>query len=409
MIKIKSINLICFCFFFSACTTPTTWQNAFLPKYQNGQISSAICELEKIKKEEITSNNFLTSKDSVWFYLNLATMQFAKGDIKKAQINYKLALDALQYYGQPSSLDDAKEFLISDNQSAYSGPIWEQTLSRLYFALTLIKMNDFGNARAILRNAEEFSKENQDANALCKYLFALFLEKEGDDSNAKILYDQASLLVGKNIERGKKDLASVVIICHNGNAPFKFSKHVPASTTSLLLLEQFLANYRRPVAVSCLPGINVPALAKNIHSFALKTEVSIDGTSKALTPFFSIDKALSKTLHEELPILEARSLARYLTRRSVVFAAQERNSQLGALVDLGCLVANAMTEADTRSWCTLPSQIELACFHVEEGQHHFDLKVGMKQFKTQQIDVKKGQLYVINIFNIHPFVTQVIL
>lgn len=409
MIKIKNASLIFFSFLISACSSPAKWQDAFLSNYQNGRITTAICELEKIKKEEIPYNNFLNSKDSVWFYLNLATMQFAKGDVRSASLNYKYALEALNYFNQASSLDNAKELLIDDNQGAYSGPIWEQTLTRLYFALTLFKMKDYGNARAILKNAEEYSNEYNYSNPLCKYLFALFLEKEGDESNAEILYRQAESCLGKPLERSSKDLATVLIICHNGNAPFKFSKHVPASTTSLLMLENFLAQYKKPIALSCLPGINVPALAKNINSFAIKTEASIDGFSKSLIPFFSIDLALSKTLHDELPLIEARSLARYLIRRSCIYAAQRQNADFGAILDLGCLVLNAMTEADTRSWCTLPSQIDLARFDLDEGKHTFDLKIGSKQLSTKEIDVKRGQMYVINIFNIHPFVTQVIL
>ena len=409
MIKIIPIKLLIILLLLTSCSSPATWQNNFLPPYQKGQLSRAIFELEKIKQEELPSDDFRRSKDSVWFYLNLATMQFAKGDMKQARHHYKLALEALHYFNPNDTQDYIKEFLLEDQLSAYRGPLFEQTLARLYFALTLFKINDYSNARAMLRNAEEFSESQNAPNPLCKYLFALLLEKEGDESNAKILYDQAESLLGRQVERGNKDLATVLVICHNGNAPYKFSGYAPASASSLLLLENFLVNFKKPIALSCLPGLNVPFLAKNHSSFALKTKAYLDGRVKTLTPFFSVDYALSKTLKEERPYIEARSLARYLIRRSLLYAVQEKNEDVAALVDVGFLIANAFTEADTRSWSTLPSQIDVARFDIHEGKHILNFQIGSKSLSSKELEVKNGRIYVINIFNIHPHIPPTIL
>lgn len=399
------VSSICFV----GCQTPTKWQREFLPKYHNGQVGAAICDLEKVKCEEIPQNNTLHSRNSVWILLNLATMQFASGAVKKASSNFKLALDALNYYSQPSSSDLTAQLAFEDTFSAYSGPTYEQTLARLYFALTLLEMGDVNNAEAILRQAEEFSSAKGEQNALCKYLFATLLEKRGDLSNANILYNQTSALLGSDVERGKDpNDATVIIVCHNGNAPFKYSSVAPASVASTMALEMFLSDYRRPIALSALPGIAVPALMKSLSSYPTKTKVLFANESKTLQPFFSVDHAAICTLEEEMPTIVARGIARYLMRRSTIYIANEQDQDLGALIDLGCLIANAATDADTRSWCTLPSEFDIAKFELPPGKQPFSLQVGNATKFCKELFLESGKIYVINIFNLHPNMTRVI-
>ncbi len=91
---------------------------------------------------------------------------------------------------------------------AYAGEDFEQVLARVYFALALIQAGDYGNAYAILRQAEELQQGLRERYDRCcatsdfhlpdltfaKYLFALLLEKQGDKSNACLLYQQSGAL-----------------------------------------------------------------------------------------------------------------------------------------------------------------------------------------------------------------------
>jgi hypothetical protein len=111
--------LTLYLFLLAGCSSTNKWQKEFLPQYQSGNIQSAVSHLEHIKLKEVPKNNFTLCKNSVWIYLNLATMQFAKGNIKEAIKNYDIALDSMDYYRQRCTIEQYGQFLIDDNQSAY--------------------------------------------------------------------------------------------------------------------------------------------------------------------------------------------------------------------------------------------------------------------------------------------------
>ncbi|MBA3816251.1 MAG: hypothetical protein H0X29_06975 [Parachlamydiaceae bacterium] len=417
---------------FSSCSSTLMQHEASTAAYKQGHLSQAETILTRTIAKEMPSGNFQQSKEAVCLLLNRATIHFASGNIDEAIADYNLAIEALDYYAQDSTLDSAGQVLLEDGSAAYNGSDLEHLLARIYFALALIEKGDINNAYALLRQAEEIQQTKTqrhakvsylsaiacDGNALGKFLFATLLDQQGDVSNAAILFRQAEALAGcmpteinlPPLDPKKK--ATVILICHNGIVPFKISGTSPASLASTLALEAILCTQRIDPAWSSITGIPTPLLCQQPQSEPLPTYATINKTRIPLKPWFNIAQATSAELEQNMPVIVARGVARYLIRRTAVAQAQKHDPHLGALVDLGMLIANANTQADTRSWSTLPSSIDLARCILPAGEHCLTITVarqGLPNFEQHiPLQLKAGDLCFINIFNINPRTTKIL-
>lgn len=400
--------------------------------YQKGELQIADNILSQAISDEMPSGNFKKSENAVCLLLNRAMTRFVNLDIKGAIADYELSIQALDYYAQDSTLETAGQILIEDGCSAYRGADFEHVLARIYFALALLHKGDYSNAYAVLRQAEEFQQRKRERyssipymadvqlcdNSFGKYLFAMLLENRGDKSNAAILYQQAQVLSGSspkciNLQSEQAtSSATVLLVCHNGNVPFKISATSSASVASAIALEILLSSQRVDPAFSSLPGIPVPVLCQKVQSEPTKTYALINDTSIPIPPYFDVAWAAHTELEQKKPLIVARGVARFLIRRSAVACFQRQDPTLGALMDLGMLVANASTKADTRSWSTLPSSVDLARCSLSPGQHCIRICAqGQGPLQAEHsipIKLRANDLCVINIFNIHPGITTIL-
>lgn len=417
--------------FTSSCSTSLLSQRGeYLKAYHVGQLEEAEETLDDIIREELPRERYTDSKEASWLLLDRATTRFAMGKAEEAIQDYAQALESLDYYGKDLAAEKLTQILLQDETSAYQAADFEQELARLYFALALLHQGDEGNAYALLRQAEEYQTDKRLAysrvpfmkhyrladNGLSKYLFALLLQRRGDLSNAAILFQQASDLIP--CLKGQPELplssaqAQVLIICHNGNAPYKISTTSPASAASALALEMLLAAQNIPPAWSSLTGIPVPALRQWPFSAPLPTYARFDGSQTPLLPFYSVQQAAADELEQKLPVIAARGVARLLTRRYAVGYLEKQDPALGAIADLTMFVINRQTRADTRSWTTLPAFLDAARFATEAGCHELQIQVyhHPKHPATYcyQLNLKPRDLCIIHIFNLHPGITQVL-
>lgn len=426
-------SLFCLC----SCSTPVSERGAYIFAYQSGGIPQAEAKLTQTISKEMPQKNYTKSKDAVWLLLDRATTRFAMGNIDGAISDYKLAIEAIDYYDQLSAAESVGKVLLDDEVGAYAGEDFEQVLARVYFALALLNKGDLGNAFALLRQSEEVQQKKREFygssqvtenyqlidNSLAKYLFALLLENRGERSNSEILYQQTESLLSAEgyplsqykteFELAKSNQATVLVLCHNGNVPIKISGTSNASVASAVALEMLLAANRIDPAWSSLTGIPVPLLMQNWGADPSPTFATMDGIKKALLPWYDVANVANQQLDQKMPLIVARGVARFLLRRGTVAVAHEQDPTLGVLCDIGMLFANAATKADTRSWTTLPYAIDLARYQVDAGEHALSIRVaspGCKPFVADyRLNLSPHDLCVINVFNIHPGVTTVVI
>jgi hypothetical protein len=421
--------LLCLC---TSCSTAILGQRGpYLRDYHTGALCQAEEKVEALACETKVAKNFKCSKEASWVLLDRATLRFAMGKTEEAIHDYSCALEALDYYDQTLPNEQCAQVLLQDETAAYQADDFEQVLARVYFALALLHQGDENNAYALLRQAEEYQQEKRQFyakvpftrhyrltdNSLSKYLFALLLERRGDFSNAAILYKQTSELLpcANNVPfqpTESSQQATLLVICHNGNAPYKISATSPASVASACALEIILATQRIDPAWSTLMGIPVPALRAWPGSSPLPTFAQVDCVQSPLRPFYSVNQVAAEQLQQKIPVIVARGVARLLLRRSTVEYANRQDPCLGMLVDLTMLVVNDQTRADTRSWTTLPAEIDVTRFDVEPGTHRLTLQVNeepTQDIRTYNLSLKARDLCVVHIFNIHPGVREVLI
>jgi hypothetical protein len=96
-------------------------------------------------------------------------------------------------------------------------------------------------------------------------------------------------------------------------------------------------------------------------------------------------------------------------RRAAVGCLQKKDPLLGTFADVGMFIANSITQADTRSWGTLPSRIDIARFDAAPGQHSFKLHMPGGHAYESSLNLKAGSLCVIHLFQIRPGMTFVLI
>lgn len=396
-------------------------RGSYLRPYHKGQLDIADSRISSIIKKEMPKGNYSRSKDASWLLLDRATIRFAMGDIEGSINDYAKAIESLDYYGQDIPTEQVKQVLLQDEMGAYQASDHEQVLARVYFALALLMQGDRSNGYALLRSAEEFQQEQRSLyrklpytrhfklpdNPLASYLFANLLEKRGDISNANIIYSQLGLEHSE-----KNDKATVLVLCHNGNAPYKISATSPASVASAIALEFMLASQNIDPAWSTMVGIPTPTLQQWPWSDPQPTYATINGSRLPLLPLCNVGKNAVEELNQKKPVIVARGVARLLVRRAAVGYMRNQNEWLGLFADIGMLVANANTRADTRSWTTLPAYVDTGRFDLDAGEHTITFEIFNNNTPKQlsyRLQLKPNDLCIINVFNIHPGVTQVLI
>ncbi|MBA3722824.1 MAG: hypothetical protein H0W88_10560 [Parachlamydiaceae bacterium] len=435
-LKFFALNILTFTIILSctscASTVLLSKRGSYLRSYQTGNFEQAEYDLDLIVDKEIPERQYTQSKNASWILLDRATTRFAMGKTEEAVQDYAAAMESLDYYGQDLPTERAAQIMLQDETGAYQADDFEQMLARVYFALALLHQGDESNAYAILRQVEEYQQEKLSiyekvpftkhyripTNGLSKYLFAALLEKRGDKTNANILYNEADSLNPSNESSDvctckKENQATILVLCHNGNAPYKISATSCGSVASAVALEVILATNRIDPAISTMTGIPVPALQQWPNSSPSPTYVSINGRNKPVLPFYSVTVAAINELNQKMPVIVARGAARLLMRRAAVGYLDNQDRSLGILADITMCVINSNTRADTRSWTTLPAYIDLARFNVDSGTHDISIQVydrGPNPItQNYKLNVNSNDLCIVHVFNIHPGVTQVLI
>lgn len=121
---------------------------------------------------------------------------------------------------------------------------------------------------------------------------------------------------------------------------------------------------------------------------------------------YNVTAVEAEQLEQRIPLIVARGVARLALRRGTVAYLNDKDPSLGTLADFGMLVANACTQADTRSWRTLPASIDIARYEIPAGEHtlHIQIEWGVFPSYIEEFKLKlhPGAFCLINIFNLHP-------
>ena len=354
--------------------------------------------------------------DRVLYLLNKGMVLRMKRDFAASNVTFEAAKAEMDRLYAASVSENTLSVMVNDSTVSYSGYNYERVLLHLYMALNYLELGDPGSARvealqidAKLREfAEKIPESKQIEDAFTLYLTGMIYEDGEEWSDAMISYRSAynaykkyqknyavampnSLKIdlmrmarqngltnelkkykagfGMDLlnDKGARDQGELDLVLSNGLAPIKREKAIntfdPVSGT--------MVRVALPAYESRQDNITAARITVNDRQMVSELVEDIDAIAK-------------KNLEASMPAIIARSVARVViktvaNKRARELASKnknEDNAMAGMVGALALQVATVATErADTRSWLTLPRNIQLARMSLPPGSYNVKVEL----------------------------------
>lgn len=383
---------------------------------------------------KLLEKNSYDDKDLFLYHADKAILLRILGKYSESNLEIERAKKQVAEFSATSITEEGAAFIINDSTRTYTGTPVEQVMLNIYAALNYLELHQTDSARVEILQVDTRLRsfiEDEPDNPLsfdpfARYLSGIIFEDLGEWSDAMIAYRKAynaylshqglynvdipqqlkeSLILlsnkiglkeeQKNYEktfnlklanlsslRSKK--TELIFTFHNGLAPIKkeHSMQLFAPTTGRYVRISLPAYYERNNSVSKLriKIINLQRVAT--------TELTEDITSLAI-----------KTLASHMPAITARALARAAAKDKIASDAGEKNPLFGLFVNLAGI---ATERADTRSWLTLPAEIQTARMTIPQGTHTLAIELLNKydqiilQKKIENVQIEKNRKHYLS-------------
>lgn len=408
--------------FLTGCATYSDSFGAIEHKISSRQYDAALLDIERESKSKT---------GQVLYLLNKGMVLRMKRDFAGSNQALESAKTEMERLYAASVSENALSFVVNDATVSYAGDDYEQVLVHLYMALNYLELGKRGEARvealqvdiklrAIGENIPE-SKFTEDA--LSRYLTGMIYEELGEWSDAMIAYRKAyaaykkyqvnfglampdmlkhDLLrlaqrqglkdevaqfrkeFGINLQPEKKSSQAqegeLVFILNNGLAPIKREKVIGAWSPG----PSAVVGTTRPQTAKAQP---MPVMVKIALPYyesrpnnVLSARIIVSGKQADTQMMEDIDAIARASLDARMPAITARSIARAVAKGAIqesVDRAGNNNDAAAQLISsLVVRVAAAATErADTRSWLTLPANIQMARLSLLPGSYDVEVEL----------------------------------
>jgi hypothetical protein len=325
-----------------------------------------------------------------------------------------------QLYGI-SITENLAALTINETLRGYEGDRYEQLLLHAYMAMNYIQLGQLDGARVEMLQANvkmmEWGDEPEE-DAFLRYLEGIIYESLDELDSALISYRKAytvykekgghqyptaSLSIKKDLLRllawqglwseyksykkefnmiddtvdhksvkASKNMGELVVILNNGLAPVRTEAALPIYSTEVQQnLRVAFPVYRQPKK-----RLSTPRLFVNKKVYSMETVADVDALAR-----YSLEQAM--------PGIMLRATARAVVKYNSQHSAQKSSDLAGLLMT----ITNLVTErADTRSWTTLPQEIELKRILLPVGEHNVQIK--MQNAAGHIIDVMGEQVTI---------------
>jgi hypothetical protein len=338
-------------------------------------------------------------RDRVVYLLNKAMLLRMNGDYAASNQAFEEAKRLNSELSAISLREQTESFVINDATRSYVAEEYERVLVHLYEALNYIALGQLDDARVEAGQVDLDLQAYHDRNpkagftedAFARYLNGMIYEDLGETSDAMIAYRKAyeayqgyqrnygvavpptlkrdllrlSRAIGLDdeFERYERvfgldataasrdpDQGEVVFILSNGLVPIKRQKSVlvPNPKTGRLI------------------RVSLPYYQYRT-SGADYARVKADGDQAETAVMENVAAIAIQNLDEKMPAVTARAIARAVVKTKLTEQA-DRNGE--SLLGLMVNIAGVATEvADTRSWLTLPDNIQMARMALAPGKY----------------------------------------
>jgi hypothetical protein len=340
------------------------------------------------------------------YHLNKAMLLHMLGDYRASNAEFEQAKKVIARYQAVSVSEQTAAFFINDGTRTYIGSPLEQLMLHIFSALNYLMLDQVDDARVEALQIDVRLRElnEEDPNSIlsidpfARYLSAMIYEQLGEIDNAMIDYRKAynayqehqkaygivipemlkydlvrtSKQLGLNNEyrqylkefgldakqidlRPFRNKGELVVLFLKDLAPIKRTRRVAQVDPST----GYLVHFSVPVYQRRDSNIAYARIAVQQKMF--DTETVEDISSIAV-----------KTLDEDMPAIMARALARAVVKYQMSRKAGEDNGLAGLMMNIVGVITE---QADTRSWLTLPGEIQLARVPLPPGDYNVNVEL----------------------------------
>jgi hypothetical protein len=355
--------------------------------------------------------------DTYLLLLEKAMTQLALGRPEVAVELMRRARDQLDAHESKSAKEFFASVLTDDTARSYAGADYERILVRVMLCLCDLLVHSsqtagdaYAYALQVGQKQEEIlgsplgedigyrPREEYRRVGIGAYLQGMILEATGARDGAARAYERCigyepgfqlgeeavdRTTVGRYAEPGE----GVLHVFHlAGPGPFYATGTSPPTDLALRIAQiaaAFATDSYVPLAQTAVP---VPVLAVAVTD-APRLDVSAHGRAAAAEPLLDVNLVAGQQLDRMMPMILARAVVRRAVKATITTASSEavkrknRNST-GDAAELGFALANlawtASERADTRSWSSLPAQIQVARLPLPAGAHAVRFGGGME-------------------------------
>lgn len=409
----KSIVLLSWLLIASGCETYGEKAGDIREDMLAGKIGKALALAEQEDKDE---EDALAS-------MNKGILRRIVNDYEGSNRIFEVAKKHIEELHGVSVSEQLGAVTVNDTLRSYSGDRYEQVLLHAYMAMNYLQMNDMDAARVEILQADVKMQEwgdQPEEDPFVRYLSGMIYEALDERDQAIVAYRQAKEVYQSTLEKQKtgiphvlkKDLlralaaeglwdeykklkksmgmknfrpkkprkssGELVVILSNGMAPVRGENHIMTHS----------AEVTDTLKIALPIYLNKPG---KLHTARLVA----NGASVQLEKVEDIDSLARRALEDDIPLITARALARAVVKHNTQSATEEKG---GALAGFIATIVNVVTEkADTRSWTTLPQEIQMARIVLPSGSQRIRIDMISGSGATvdsleEVVDIKPGQI-----------------
>lgn len=374
-------------------------------KASNASLEAAKQEMERLYAESVSEN-------ALSFVVNDATVSYAGDDYEQVLVHLYMALNYLELGERDEARVEALQVDVKLREIGEDIPaskFTEDALSRYLSGLIYEELGEWSDAMIAYRKAYEAYKKYRenfsvDMPAMLKQDLVRLAQRQGlTEELAKYRKEFDIVPPKKNATRAEPE-GELVFILNSGLAPIK-REHVIgtwAPGPSVVIDKSKrpprpLPPRRAAQAVSestappVLVNIALPYYESRPNRIA-GARISVSGRQADTQLMEDIDAIARASLSARMPAITARAVARAISKGVIQEAVDKSGKQgddagarlLGSL--LVRVAAIATERADTRSWLTLPANVQLARLPLPPGS--YDVTVELLGIDGQAISTE---------------------
>ncbi|MBN1165300.1 MAG: hypothetical protein JXB45_12020 [Candidatus Krumholzibacteriota bacterium] len=383
----KKIVVLAVLLLTAGCSTYTSRMEVSRDLYYEGQYQEALLSVNKLVKDASDNDIYL-------YLLERGKIRLAYGDYDSAIVDLQEAERRFHEIEKTYSVGEfMKSSLISAEKIEYQPESHEKILINAYLLLAYWLEGDvegsYVERNRVNNRLQQYTDQLSQADwekldvPFARYLVALLYEMEGLNDDARIEYDLIRKLRPEAAPpEANSNLTEIAVFTEFGRAPVKVSREIRG---------YFDKKDGKLFAVFLVPGIPQPLIFDAggaggldltdpgvIFTFAYPEyqrqprqveycAIVIDNVEASRTvPLDNVEETAMAAFKKK----QGSILFKAALRTALKTSAQTKLADKGgAVVDILGKVLSAVERADTRSWQTLPAEIQVFRMECEPGPH----------------------------------------